>query len=88
LRATRVFGITPYQPPPGNDKIMRLHAQTAWLENGLVLLPRTAPWLADYVTELTGFPGTKYDDQVDSTTQALDHLRARSAAEIWAALGR
>jgi phage terminase large subunit-like protein len=39
-----------------------------------VFLPRTAPWLADYVTELTGFPGTKYDDQVDSTTQALSHL--------------
>jgi len=25
--------------------------------------------------ELVGFPGTKHDDQVDSTTQALDHLR-------------
>jgi phage terminase large subunit-like protein len=27
------------------------------------------------VVELIGFPGTKYDDQVDSITQALDHLR-------------
>ena len=25
--------------------------------------------------ELVGFPGTKYDDQVDSTIQALDHMR-------------
>jgi site-specific recombinase XerD len=24
---------------------------------------------------LVPFPGTKYDDQVDSTTQALDHMR-------------
>jgi hypothetical protein len=24
---------------------------------------------------LVSFPGTKYDDQVDSTTQALDHMR-------------
>ena len=29
----------------------------------------------EYVVELVGFPGTKYDDQVDSTTQALDHMR-------------
>jgi len=88
MQAEHVFGITPYQPLPGNDKIIRLHAQTAWFENGLVFLPRIAPWLADYVTEITGFPGTKYDDQVDSTTQALDHLRVRSPLEVWAALGR
>jgi predicted phage terminase large subunit-like protein len=88
LQAEHPFGITPYEPPSGTDKIMRLHAQTAWFENGLVFLPRSAPWLADYVTELTGFPGTKYDDQVDSTTQALDHLKARSSLEMWAALGR
>ena len=54
---------------------MRLHAQTAIFENGRVLLPRHAPWLADYITELTSFPGARHDDQVDSTTQALDHLR-------------
>ena len=28
----------------------------------------------EYVVELVGFPGTKYDDQVDSTIQALDHM--------------
>jgi hypothetical protein len=27
------------------------------------------------VTELTGFPGSRYADQVDSTTQALDYIR-------------
>ena len=86
MQAEHLFGITPYQPPPGNDKIMRLNAQTAWFENGLVFLPRNAPWLADYVTELTGFPGTKYDDQVDSTTQALAQMKPLSAAERWIAL--
>jgi predicted phage terminase large subunit-like protein len=88
MQVEHVFGITPYQPLPGNDKAIRLHAQTAWFENGLVFLPRSAPWLADYVTEITGFPGTKYDDQVDSTTQALDYLRVRCPLEVWAALGR
>jgi predicted phage terminase large subunit-like protein len=53
---------------------MRLYAQTAKFENGLVLLPSSASWLKDYVHELTTFPGAKFDDQVDSTTQALDHM--------------
>jgi len=32
-------------------------------------------WLADYVKELTGFPGGKHDDQVDSTTQFLEYVK-------------
>lgn len=83
LQAEHLFGTCPYETPSGMDKIMRLHAQTAWFENGLVFLPRHAPWLSDYVTEPTGFPGTKYDDQVDSTTQALSHLNVPSGLEVW-----
>ena len=51
------------------DKIMRLHAQTATIENGFVHLPASAPWLADYLHELTVFPNGRHDDQVDSTAQ-------------------
>ena len=80
--------VTAYKPTPGTDKIMRLHAATDLFESGRVLLPKDAPWLADYIQEITGFPGTKFDDQVDSTTQALDHMRVPSALEIWAILGR
>ena len=36
-----------------------------------VTLPRRAPWLADYVAELTSFPRGKQDDQVDAIAQAL-----------------
>jgi predicted phage terminase large subunit-like protein len=53
------------------DKLMRMLAQTPEIENGNVLLPKQAPWLSDYVQELTTFPKAKYDDQVDSTAQAL-----------------
>jgi predicted phage terminase large subunit-like protein len=53
---------------------MRLHAQTAQFENGFVILPKSAPWLDDYVNELISFPMGKYDDQVDSTAQALAWL--------------
>jgi predicted phage terminase large subunit-like protein len=65
--------ITSYQPQA--DKIMRMHAQTATIENGFVHLPDAAPWLAEYLHELTVFPNGKHDDQVDSTAQALDWLK-------------
>ena len=60
---------------PEGDKIMRVHAQTAAIENGFVLLPTEAPWLADYLAELTVFPAGRYDDQVDSTAQFLAWAR-------------
>jgi predicted phage terminase large subunit-like protein len=83
-----VYGIEPFEPPPQCDKIVRLHAQTAEFERGGVLLPRFAPWLADYVRELTSFPGSKYDDQVDSTTQALEYLRNFDSLATWAILAQ
>jgi predicted phage terminase large subunit-like protein len=66
-------GVTRYQPTM--DKIMRLHAQTAMIENGFVHLPETAPWLAEYLHEMTVFPKGKHDDQVDSTAQFLDWFK-------------
>ena len=59
-----------YQPT--TDKVMRLHAQTALIENGFVRIPEDAPWLAEYLHELTVFPKGKHDDQADSTAQFLD----------------
>ena len=50
---------------PDGDKIMRLHAQSAVIENGFVFVPEEAPWLADYLAELTTFPAGRNDDQVD-----------------------
>ena len=52
-----------------------MHAQTAMIENGFVHLPQEAAWRAEYLHELTVFPGGKYDDQVDSTAQLLDWLK-------------
>jgi predicted phage terminase large subunit-like protein len=39
---------TRYQPQ--SDKIMRMHAQTAMIENGFVRLPKEAAWLANTCT--------------------------------------
>jgi predicted phage terminase large subunit-like protein len=71
-----LYAITRYQPQ--GDKIMRMHAQTAMIENGFVHLPKDAAWLPDYLHELTVFPGGKYDDQVDATAQFLDWFKRGS----------
>ena len=69
---------------PEGDKVMRLHAQTATIENGFVWLPEAAPWLADYLAELAAFPRGRHDDQVDSTAQALAWTKRRpTGAEAW-----
>jgi predicted phage terminase large subunit-like protein len=70
------------------DKIMRLFAQSQRFESREVLLPSNATWLNEYIRELTSFPGSKYDDQVDSTTQALQYMKSNTSLEIWAKLGR
>jgi predicted phage terminase large subunit-like protein len=61
------------------DKVTRMYAQTAKLEAGQVLLPRTAPWLDDLQAELLQFPRGRHDDQVDSLSQ---YLAWRSAGPI------
>ena len=88
LNSEFMNGVTEYKPPSGTDKTMRLHAQTAMFENGRVFLPLAASWLADYLHELTSFPGSRYDDQVDSTTQFLDYIGVDNSLEIWVKLGQ
>jgi len=56
---------------PQGDKVMRMRAQTAMIEAGKVFIPRDAPWLPAYLHELALFPNGRFDDQVDSTSQAL-----------------
>jgi predicted phage terminase large subunit-like protein len=73
LIADGCYGVTRYLPT--TDKIMRLNAQTAIIENGFVHIPEAAPWLAEYLHEMTVFPKGKHDDQVDSTAQFLDWVK-------------
>ncbi len=61
--------------PPKNSKEDRMAAASFLIEGGRVYLPDNAPWLGTFLHELLGFPGTKFDDQVDSTSQFLNWLR-------------
>jgi predicted phage terminase large subunit-like protein len=70
LQADGVHGTTRYEPQM--EKIMRMHSVSSTIENGFVHIPVQAEWLPEFLHELSAFPKGKYDDQVDSTSQALD----------------
>ena len=72
----RTEAIRPVLQRPRYDKEARLLAQSARFEAGQVHLPREAAWLAVYMEELLAFPNGRHDDQVDSTSQALNWLTA------------
>jgi predicted phage terminase large subunit-like protein len=59
------------------DKAMRMFAVTNTIENGFVHVPETADWVEPYLYELMVFQNGKFDDQVDSTSQALEWVRNR-----------
>ena len=74
--------------PKGVNKVDRLIAVSSLFEAGMVYLPFTAPWLADYEIELTIFPLAPHDDQVDSTSQFLKWAHENQANFDHAASGR
>lgn len=47
-----------------------------------VRLPRNAPWRDAFEAELLAFPGSRYDDQVDATSQALNFAVSYTLGEI------
>jgi predicted phage terminase large subunit-like protein len=79
LRREGLLGLTPYEPKM--DKLTRLQSVTPTIANGFVYLPEEAAWLTDYLHELTSFPNGKFNDQCDSTSQALDWFKKGSHFE-------
>lgn len=72
---TEVIGLVGYTPTESKES--RANSVAPLFEAGNVYLPdpSIAPWIHDYVTELTSFPNATHDDRVDATTQALIDLR-------------
>jgi predicted phage terminase large subunit-like protein len=58
---------------PEGNKRTRMSVQSAKFESGQVFLPTEASWLDQLEMELFSFPGGRFDDQIDSTSQALAH---------------
>jgi predicted phage terminase large subunit-like protein len=79
-----VHSIKKYEPTM--DKTMRMHSVTSTIENGFAHLPGKAAWLGEYLQELTSFPNGKYDDQADSTSQALDWFKQKCMRPVYGVL--
>ena len=70
IQALREQHVNVVDYKPKGDKLERLIAQIDLFEGGSVLLPKEAPWLEEFVSELLSFPG-RHDDQVDALAQGL-----------------
>jgi predicted phage terminase large subunit-like protein len=82
LQDLKQLGIPLVAFRPEGDKVMRMSAQSAKIEGGLVYIPERAPWLDDFKTEVLQFPHGRYDDQVDSMSQALGWFEHRNANKL------
>ena len=64
------------------SKAMRMSAQSAKIEGGLVHIPERAPWLDELKTDVLQFPVGRYDDRIDSMSQALGWFEHRNANRL------
>lgn len=65
-------GVIPVKPEGG--KVSRVNAVSPAIERGDVYLPKFASFVDDYINEFSAFPNGAHDDQVDSTSQALNRM--------------
>ena len=68
---------------PKGDKVQRMSAQSAKIEEGQVRLPKQAPWKQKFLSETAAFPNGNFDDQVDSLSQVLRALDRRPKEIYW-----
>ena len=68
---------------PKGDKEERLILVTGLIHSGYIVLPKEAPWLDDFLLEITYFPNARHDDQVDSFAQALIWMRQCFQHQFW-----
>lgn len=75
IQSLRQDGIPINAHKPMGDKHTRLISITDVLESGFVYLPEKAPWLDDFLLEVTRFPNAKHDDQVDALSQGINWFK-------------
>ena len=82
----KISGLTLVEPDGGKEA--RANAIEPIFDSGNVWLPHPdeEPWIEEYIEELLAFPAAKNDDQVDTTTQALHHLRRGNLNRLRAAM--
>lgn len=74
IQALRCEAIPVKSYAPLGDKFTRLSGVSGIIESGLVHVPIGAVWVDDFLLEVTRFPNSKHDDQVDALSQGLKYL--------------
>lgn len=64
-----------------SDKLSRGHDSAPFIESGNVLLPQDAPWLSDFLSEISSFPSGAHDDQLDPMFDAIKTVQSRPASK-------
>ena len=68
-----IMGVVPVNPL--GSKESRAYAIQPFVMAGNVYLPEGEPWVEEYLDQMCRFPKTKFDDEVDQTSQALIRLK-------------
>ncbi len=66
----------------GDDKISRAHIASVMLEQGVVWYPKGCAWANEVIRQCASFPNAKYDDLVDTVSDALIFLRHYKRVEV------
>ena len=78
-----------FEVKPEGGKTARAASVQAIVESGAVVLPANAPWVDDWIDEVSAFPAVKHDDQADAMVYALRELQGGTDAKArYAALSR
>ena len=64
-----------------NDKFSRASDAAPFIESGNVLLPEDAPWLSDFLSEVSSFPSGAHDDQLDPMFDAIKSVQTTPAIQ-------
>lgn len=81
IQTLRREGIPVIPVQRDKDKISRGHDAAPFIESGNVLLPMDAPYLSDFLTESSTFPGGTNDDQLDPMFDAIKDVQAAPAMQ-------
>lgn len=81
IQTLRREGIPVLPIQRNRDKVSRAHDGAPFMESGNVLLPETAPWLSDFMAEMTAFPFGVHDDQIDPMLDAIKDVQSMPAQD-------
>jgi predicted phage terminase large subunit-like protein len=71
--------------PRDKDKYSRLMDVLGFIESGYVMIPESAPWVADFLAECESFTADDthaHDDQIDPMIDAIDDMLNKGSTSI------